>query len=129
MTEAYGQYSIEVSGLLYTGGKWLSSDNPDAEMREYSKGLIPGILGRDMISTDKLYINGVLQDQIDPKEGDTRTVNCPKTGLPIQQIFQYGQWRTIDADIPKCKQEEYMSVAVKALKAGVFLSVISSLLN
>ncbi len=128
VTEVYGEYTIEVSAIRFSGGKWLTSDDPDAEMRAYAKSKIPDIIGRDMISTDVLYINGIIQKANPPKEGDVRTVNCPKNGLPIQQIFRDGQWRTLDVDVHICGETEADYVAL-ALKAGVVYTVLSSLLG
>lgn len=126
VTAVYGQYTIDVSAIRYSGGRWLDSNNPDAEMREYALNKVPDIIGRSMISTDILYINGILQKQNQPTEGDSRTVNCPKNGQPIKQIFRDGQWRTLDTDIHVCEETDYISLA---LKATIGYAVLSSLLG
>lgn len=128
VNEVYGEYTIEVSAIRFTGGKWLTTDNPDAEMRAYALGKIPDAIGRDLISTDIIFINGILQKPNPPKEGDIRTVKCPKNGLPIKQIFRGGQWRTLDVDVHICGEIETDYVAL-AIKAGVVASVLGSLLG
>lgn len=126
VTQGYGQYTIDVSGVHFSGGKWLITENPDQEMRDYAKSKIPSIIGRDMISADILYINGILQSNIPPTEGQTRIVNCPKNGRPINQIYQNGQWRTQDLDVHICEDTDYVTIAIKA---GVALGILSSLLG